>query len=100
MYGHGKYTTPELAESRICAGVTPPFFTMSRGDDSDGRKIFIGGLPFECGDMEIREDFGKFGGIDDIYLPTDKETGKPRGFGFVTFTDARDAQDAADAMHG
>ena len=73
---------------------------MSRGDDSDGRKIFIGGLPCECGDMEIREDFGKFGGIDDIYLPTDKETGKPRGFGFVTFTDARDAQDAAEAMHG
>lgn len=73
---------------------------MSRRDDSDGRKIFVGGLPFDAGDSEIRDDFGKFGNIEDIYLPTEKETGRPRGFGFVTFADPRDAKDAADAMHG
>ena len=66
----------------------------------DGRKIFVGGLPFTSDNDSIREDFKQFGEIDDIYLPTDKETGKPRGFCFVTFKDPRDAQDAANAMNG
>eukprot|EP00966_Prymnesium_polylepis_P064714 1501250-Prymnesium_polylepis.1 len=71
-----------------------------RGDDAEGRKIFVGGLPFEADEGMIREDFGKFGEVEDIYLPTDKETGKPRGFGFVTYKDGRDAKDASDSMHG
>ena len=71
-----------------------------RGDDANGRKIFVGGLPFDTNEGSIREDFGKYGEIDDIYLPTDRETGKPRGFGFVTFKDPRDARDASESMHG
>ena len=70
------------------------------GDDAVGRKIFVGGLPFEAHEAVIREDFGRFGEIEDIYLPTDRETQKPRGFGFVTFKDPRDAKDASDSMHG
>jgi len=71
-----------------------------RGDDAEGRKIFVGGLPFQADEQQIREDFGKFGDIEDVYLPADKETGKLRGFGFVTFKDPRDARDASDSMHG
>ena len=74
---------------------------MSRHeDDADGRKIFVGGLPFSVDDAGIREDFGKFGPIEDVYLPRDRETERPRGFGFVTFKDARDAEDAAKDMNG
>ena len=74
---------------------------MSRsGDDGDGRKIFVGGLPFTVDEHAIREDFGKFGEIQDVYLPRDKELDRPRGFGFVTYKDARDAEDAAKDLNG
>ena len=48
-------------------------------DDGDGRKIFVGGLPFSADEHSIREDFGKFGEIEDVYLPRDKELDRPRG---------------------
>lgn len=73
---------------------------MSRGDDGDGRKIFIGGLPFGADEAQIREDFGKFGEIEDVYLPRERDTEKLRGFGFVTYKDARDARDASSDMTG
>ena len=74
---------------------------MSRfADDGEGRKIFVGGLPFSVDEEGIRADFGKFGPIEDVYLPRDRESDRPRGFGFVTFKDARDAEDAAKDMHG
>ena len=70
------------------------------GDDGDGRKIFVGGLPFSADEHSIREDFGKFGEIEDLYLPRDKELDRPRGFGFVTYKDPRDAEDAAKDWNG
>eukprot|EP00308_Calcidiscus_leptoporus_P013354 CAMPEP_0119360276 /NCGR_PEP_ID=MMETSP1334-20130426/7936_1 /TAXON_ID=127549 /ORGANISM="Calcidiscus leptoporus, Strain RCC1130" /LENGTH=211 /DNA_ID=CAMNT_0007375095 /DNA_START=48 /DNA_END=683 /DNA_ORIENTATION=- len=72
---------------------------MSR-DDAEGRKIFIGGLPFSADEHAIREDFGKYGPIEDVYLPKERDSGKLRGFGFVTFKDSRDAREASDEMHG
>jgi hypothetical protein len=44
--------------------------------------------------------FSKYGPITDVFLPMDRETDKPRGFGFVTFEDERDAEDAIKAMDG
>ncbi|EOD31364.1 hypothetical protein EMIHUDRAFT_77886, partial [Emiliania huxleyi CCMP1516] len=67
---------------------------------TDQRKIFIGGLPHEADQETIREDFGRYGEIEDVYLPRDRETGKPKGFGFVTYRDHRDASEAATAMGG
>ena len=69
-------------------------------DDGDGRKVFVGGIPFGVEKQDVNKDFSEFGEIEDVYLPTDRETGKLRGFGFVTFKDARDAQEAASSMHG
>ena len=68
--------------------------------DAEGRKVFVGGIAFSADQHSIREDFGRFGEIEDVFLPTDKETGKLRGFGFVTFKDPRDALAAANDMHG
>mmetsp|Transcript_5415 Transcript_5415/g.9062 ORF Transcript_5415/g.9062 Transcript_5415/m.9062 type:complete len:198 (+) Transcript_5415:32-625(+) len=74
--------------------------SRTRGDDGEGRKIFIGGLPFSADEDLIRDDFGKYGEIEDVYLPKERDTGKLRGFGFVTYRDTRDAQDASDDMTG
>ena len=69
-------------------------------DDGDGRKIFVGGIPPGVEREDIQHDFGKFGEIEDVYMPQDRETGKPRGFGFVTFKNGPDAEDAAAGMNG
>jgi len=53
--------------------------------DEDERKLFVGGLPQDAKDPEIREYFGKYGEIDVITLKTDQNTGRSRGFAFVVF---------------
>ena len=68
-------------------------------DDGEGRKIFVGGLNHSADSEAVSRDFGRFGQIDDIYIPTDKETGRPRGFAFITYKDPRDAEDASQEMN-
>ena len=45
-------------------------------------------------------EFDKFGKITDCFMPKDRETNEPRGFGFVTFDEIRDAEDAIREMDG
>lgn len=56
-------------------------------DDNTGRtkKIFVGGLPQSTTEDEFKGYFEKFGHIEDSVIMVDKETGKSRGFGFITF---------------
>ena len=51
-------------------------------------------------DDDLRAAFEKYGKVTDCFIPKDRETGKPKGFGFVTLTDKRDADDAVDALNG
>lgn len=51
------------------------------------KKIFIGGLKENIGEEELREYFGAYGNVVEITVMKDKETGKARGFGFVSFDD-------------
>jgi len=67
---------------------------------NEDRKVFVGGIPFGVDQNVVREDFMQYGEIEDVYLPTDRDTGKLRGFAFVTYRDSRDAHDACGAMHG
>merc|ERR1712038_529613 len=64
--------------------------------DEDERKLFVGGLPQDAKDPEIREYFSKYGEIDVITLKTDQNTGRSRGFAFVVFKSV-DGVDAACA---
>lgn len=49
---------------------------------------------------EMAELFAPYGTITDTYVPIDRETGRARGFGFVTFDTAEAGQAAIDALHG
>lgn len=51
------------------------------------KKLFIGGLKENMTDSDLRDYFGQFGNIEEIVILKDKETGKCRGFGFITFDD-------------
>lgn len=63
-------------------------------------KLFVGGLSFNTTDQGLRDGFARFGEIVEAKVITDRETGRSRGFGFVTFTDGAAAQAAIAAMNG
>ena len=49
---------------------------------------------------DLRDKFDHYGKLLDVFIPRDPSTQKVRGFGFVTFVDRRDAEDAVDALDG
>lgn len=62
-------------------------------------KIYVGNLPFTATEQDVKELFGQHGTVESVALPTDRETGRPRGFGFVEMPQA-DAQRAMGALNG
>src|ERR1700759_917117 len=62
-------------------------------------KIYVGNLPFSATDAEIRTLFSQHGTVESVSLPTDRETGRPRGFGFVEMSQA-DAAPAVQSLKG
>lgn len=58
-----------------------------RDMDSDQGKLFIGGIPWDTSDEKLKEYFGKYGEVVQAVVMRDKTTGRPRGFGFVVFSD-------------
>lgn len=62
-----------------------PKRAIPREEQERTAKIFVGGVSQECTDVEFREFFEQFGRVLDATLMMDKDTGRPRGFGFVTF---------------
>jgi len=62
-------------------------------------KIYVGNLPFTADQEEVRALFAQHGTVESVSLPTDRETGRPRGFGFVEMSQA-DASRAIAALNG
>ena len=63
------------------------------------KTIYVGNLPFTATEDEIRELFAQHGNVSSVKLITDRETGKPRGFGFVEMDDEA-AKVAIAALNG
>ena len=51
------------------------------------QNIYVGNLPFSATEDEVKNLFGQHGDVISCSLPTDRETGRPRGFGFVEMSD-------------
>lgn len=64
------------------------------------KKLFVGGLAWKTTDEGLRNAFQRFGEIAEAKVITDRETGRSRGFGFVTFTDDEAADNAINEMNG
>lgn len=62
-------------------------------------KIYVGNLPFTATDAEIRTLFSAHGTVESVTLPVDRETGRPRGFGFVEMSQS-DASRAIQNLNG
>ncbi len=63
-------------------------------------KLYVGNLSFNTTEDGIRQAFGAHGDITDVYVAMDRETGRPRGFAFVTFSKGEEAQAAIEALNG
>jgi len=57
-------------------------------------KLFVGGLSWNTDNAGLESAFASFGEIQEAKVITDRETGRSRGFGFVTFANAEDAEKA------
>ncbi len=57
-------------------------------------RLFVGNLPYDATEEEIRQHFSTVGNLSYVSIPLDRETGKKRGFAFVEFVDAQQAQEA------
>jgi len=62
-------------------------------------KIYVGNLPFSATEDQVRALFAAHGTVESVALPNDRETGRPRGFGFVEMSQA-DAARAIQAVNG
>ena len=63
-------------------------------------KLFVGGLAWATDDHSLRSAFEPFGVVSEANVVADRETGRSRGFGFVTFDDVEAAKKAISAMDG
>ena len=61
--------------------------------------IFVAGLPYDLDDAELEEIFEKFGPVVSAKVSIDRNTGKSRGFGFVTMKNAEDGKDAIELLN-
>ena len=64
------------------------------------KKLFVGGLAWKTTDDALRVAFERFGEIVEAKVITDRETGRSRGFGFITFADDEAAEQAKTEMDG
>lgn len=65
-----------------------------------GSKLYVANLSYNTTEADLRSAFEAHGGIAEIFLATDRETGRPRGFGFITFNTDEEAQAAIAKMNG
>ena len=90
----GKVDKAELAKER-------QVMKNARADaeKSHGVKLFVGGVSYDATEEDIKSLFSTYGKLKEAHMPFDSETGKPRGFAFVTFADRGEAKKAIEALN-
>jgi RNA recognition motif-containing protein len=65
-----------------------------------GSKLFVGNLDFATTRDQVETLFAQAGTVKDVFLPMDRETGRPRGFAFVEYESEEDAEKAIERFNG
>jgi len=63
-------------------------------------KLYVGNLSYDITENDLQDLFSQHGTVTEVHLPTDRDTGRPRGFAFVTMDTAEGAQAAINALNG
>ncbi len=64
------------------------------------KKLYVGNLPYETSQEQIRELFAQAGEVAEVNLITDRETGRPKGFGFVEMATEEAGREAIKRFNG
>jgi RNA recognition motif-containing protein len=64
-----------------------------------GRKLYVGNLPYEVGETELQELFGRAGVVESVNVMRDQATGRARGFAFVEMSTDAEAQNAITTLN-
>jgi RNA recognition motif-containing protein len=65
-----------------------------------GTRLYVGNLPYSVTELDLRELFSGLGTVTDAKIITDRETGRPRGFGFVEMSSDDEARKAIEELNG
>ena len=63
-------------------------------------KVFVGSLSWNVNEQELGDFFAQIGDIEEVKIITDRETGRSKGFGFITFVEEDSAQKSVDELDG
>lgn len=63
-------------------------------------KIYVGNMSYSTTEQALQEEFGAYGAVEEVAVINDRETGRPRGFAFVTMADDDAGRAAIEAMNG
>jgi RNA recognition motif-containing protein len=73
---------------------------IQKEDKSQMKNIFVGNLSFSSTEQDIRRLFEAYGQVDRVNIVTDRDSGQPRGFGFVEMSDNSEGDRAIAALNG
>jgi RNA recognition motif-containing protein len=62
-------------------------------------KMYVGNLPFAAMESDLRDLFSQYGTVTDLFLPMDRDSGRPRGFAFVTMDTPTGMQEAIKGLN-
>jgi RNA recognition motif-containing protein len=65
-----------------------------------GTRLYVGNLPFSITELDLRDLFANLGTVTDAKIVTDRDTGRPRGFGFVEMSTEDEARKAIEELNG
>eukprot|EP00638_Chattonella_subsalsa_P014181 CAMPEP_0117779116 /NCGR_PEP_ID=MMETSP0948-20121206/1406_1 /TAXON_ID=44440 /ORGANISM="Chattonella subsalsa, Strain CCMP2191" /LENGTH=143 /DNA_ID=CAMNT_0005606589 /DNA_START=29 /DNA_END=457 /DNA_ORIENTATION=+ len=70
------------------------------GRSDNSNKVYVGNLSFSTDEYGLKEAFSAYGEVITCTVVTDRDTGRPRGFGFVTFSNSNEVDEAIDRGNG
>ncbi len=74
--------------------------SSNRRSHAISTKVFVGNLNFRTTEEQLSETFSVVGEVRNVHIPTDRETGRPRGFAFVEFSSGHEAAQAIERFDG
>ncbi len=80
-------------------GIRPPSTTQPEGDLAIPAKVFVGNLSYYTTESQLADLLAEAGQVVDVYLPADRNTGRPRGFAFVEFSNESEAEKCIEKFH-